>query len=217
MLHEEEMKMKLLIVGVNGRVGSLVAKQAKQRGIEVTGLGENANTFQLEHYLKMNALNLTKEDLVSYDVVVDAVGGWTKDTIPNITKVMIHLADLLNGTKTRLVVVGGAGSLFVNKERTITVDMGKDFPDSWKPLSDAHGAGLKYLRKTDNLNWTYISPACNFVFDGKQEGEYVLGGENLILNSHGESMISYADYAIALVDEVINNKHNKERISVVSK
>lgn len=182
--------MKLLIVGVNGRVGLLVAK---------------------------DALELTKEEVSHYDVVVDAVGGWLEETIPNITKVMIHLADLLTGTKTRLVVVGGAGSLYVNKERTITVDMGKDFPDAWKPLSNAHGVGLKYLRESKDLNWTYISPACNFVFEGEKTGEYQLGGEDLILNSKGESAISYEDYALALVDEVMNNLHNKQRISVVSK
>lgn len=209
--------MKLLIVGVNGRVGSLVAKIALSRGLEVTGLGKGKNTLHLQNYVQKDALELTKEEVSCYDVVVDAVGGWTEETIPNISKVMIHLADLLTGTKTRLLVVGGAGSLYVNKERTITVDMGKDFPDSWKPLSNAHGEGLKYLRESKDLNWTCISPACNFVFEGEKTGEYQLGGEDLILNSKGESVISYEDYALALVDEVMNNSHNKQRISVVSK
>ncbi len=209
--------MKLLIVGVNGRVGSLVAKDALSRGLEVTGLGKGDNSLHLQNYVQKDALELTKEEVSHYDVVVDAVGGWTEETISNITKVMIHLADLLTGTKTRLVVVGGAGSLYVNKERTITVDMGKDFPDSWKPLSNAHGKGLKYLRESKDLNWTYISPACNFVFEREKTGEYQLGGEDLILNSKGESVISYEDYALALVDEVMNNLHNQQRISVVSK
>lgn len=209
--------MKLLVVGVNGRVGGLVANTAQEKGIEVTGLGIGENKNNLKSYLQKNALDITKEDLSSFDVVVDAVGGWTAETIPNITNVMIHLANVLSNTNTRLVVVGGAGSLFVNKERTITVDMGKDFPESWKPLSNAHGKGLNYLRNSTNLNWTYISPACNFVADGEKTGEYKLGGEELILNSNNESVISYSDYAIALVDEIINQKHNKERISVVSK
>lgn len=209
--------MKLLIVGVNGRVGSLVAKIALSRGLEVTGLGKGENTLHLQNNVQKDALELTKEEVSCYDVVVDAVGGWTEETIPNITKVMIHLADLLTETQTRLLVVGGAGSLYVNKERTITVDMGKDFPDSWKPLSNAHGVGLNYLRENKDLNWTYISPACNFVFEGEKTGEYQLGGEDLILNSKGESVISYEDYALALVDEVINNLHNQQRISVVSK
>lgn len=64
--------------------------------------------------------------------------------------------------------MSGAGSLYVNKERTITVDMGKDFPDAWKPLSNAYGEGLKYLRESKDLNWTYISPAGNFAFEGEK-------------------------------------------------
>jgi len=72
------------------------------------------------------------------------------------------------------------------------------------------------LRQAKDLNWIYISPACNFVADGEETGTYKLGGENMILNSKGESTISYADYAIALVDVLESGKYNKERISVVS-
>ena len=66
------------------------------------------------------------------------------------------------------------------------------------------------------MNWTYISPAGDFQADGERTGKYVLGGEELVLNSKGESVISYADYAIAMVDEIESGKHIKERISVVS-
>ena len=208
--------MNILVIGANGRVGSLVVKEALSRGLQVTGLVRK-NNLQIENYIEKDALDLTSEDLKNFDVVVDAVGGWNKQTIPNITNAMIHLANIMQNLNTRLIVVGGAGSLFVNKERTITVDMGKDFPESWKPLSNAHGKGLEYLRKSENLNWTYISPACNFVFDGIETKEYKIGGENLILNSQGESIISYKDYALALVDVIENNQYNTQRISVVSK
>lgn len=209
--------MKVLIVGVNGKVGSLVLKNCIERGIDVSGLGRGENKNNVTSYIQKDVLALISADLEGYDVVVDAVGGWTSETIPNITNAMKHLASILEGTDTRLIVVGGAGSLYVNEERTITVDMGPDFPLDWKPLSNAHGLGLSYLRNSKNLNWTYISPACNFDSNGAFTGEYKLGGENLILNSKGESVISYADYVVALVDEIVNNKHNKERISVVSK
>lgn len=208
--------MKLLIVGVNGKVGSLVYKEAISKNLAVTGLAKGENKNNVINYIKKDAMDLTKDDLKDFDVVVDAVGGWSADTIINITNVMKHLADLLSTSNTRLIVVGGAGSLFVDKEHKITVDMGKEFPKSWKPLSNAHGEGLDYLRNKKDLNWTYISPACNFIFDGEKTGSYKLAGEELVLNSKGESSISYSDYAICLVDEVINNKHNKERISVVS-
>lgn len=209
--------MKIAVVGSNGRVGSLVVKEALNRGFEVIGIAEGNNLTKGIIFIQKNAFDLSKDDLCCFDAVVDAVGGWTPETIPNITNVMNYLAEILTGTKTRLIVVGGAGSLFVNKEKTITVDMGKDFPDDWKPLSAAHGKGLKTLRNTTDLNWTYISPACDFIADGERTGYYKLGGEELIFNHKGESNISYADYAIALVDVIESGKFNKERISVVSK
>ncbi len=209
--------MKIAVVGSNGRVGSLVVKEALNRGFEVTGIAEGNNLTKGITFIQKNAFDLSKDELCCFDAVVDAVGGWTPETIPNITNVMNYLAEILTGTKTRLIVVGGAGSLFVNKEKTITVDMGKDFPDDWKPLSAAHGKGLKTLRNTTDLNWTYISPACDFIADGERTGYYKLGGEELIFNHKGESNISYADYAIALVDVIESGKFNKERISVVSK
>ena len=209
--------MKILVVASNGRVGSLIVKEALEKGLDVTGLGRGENKSGVAKYLKKDALELTKKDVDGFDVIVDAVGGWTEDTISNMPKVMTYLADLLSDTSTKLYVVGGAGSLFIDKERTVTVDMGPSFPESWKPLSSAHGKGLAYLRSKVNLNWIYVSPACNFVADGKKTGEYQIGGENLILNSKGESEISYADYAAAMVNLLLSDKYNKERISINSK
>jgi putative NADH-flavin reductase len=68
----------------------------------------------------------------------------------------------------------------------------------------------------DDVKWTYVSPAGDFQADGERTGKYILGGEELVLNSKGQSVISYADYAIAMVDEIESGKHVKERISVVS-
>lgn len=208
---------KVLVIGSNGKEGSLIVNELVSRGYDVTGLGQSENKTNVKKYIQKNVFDLTKEEVVKYNVVVDALGAWTIDTIPNIGNAIIYLGQLLSGSNTRLIVVGGAGSLFVNDEQTVTVDMGPDFPDDWKPLSSSHGKGLTFLKQTTDLNWTNISPACNFVSDGARTGSYKLGFENLILNSKGESTISYADYAIALVDEIDNNKYNKQRISVVSK
>lgn len=209
--------MKILVVASNGRVGSLVVKEALNKGLDVTGLGRGENKSLTKNYIKKDVFSLTKEEVSKFDVVVDAIGGWEEKTIPAISEGMIYLADLLANTNTKLYVVGGAGSLFVNEEKTITVDMGKDFPESWKPLSSSHGKGLNYLRNKEGLNWIYVSPACNFVADGEKLGTYQIGGEHLVLNSKGLSEISYADYTLALVDIIISNKFNKERISLNSK
>ena len=75
---------------------------------------------------------------------------------------------------------------------------------------------LGELRKRDDVRWTYISPAGDFRADGERTGKYVLGGEELVLNSNGESIISYADYAIAVIDEAVSGGNVQKRISVVS-
>ena len=110
---------------------------------------------------------------------------------------------------------GKAGSLFVNPEHTLTVADGKDFPDAFKPLAQAHAQALDYLRTQDDVNWTYISPAADFQAEAERTGKYILAGEELTLNKKGQSVISYADYAIAMVDEITSGSHNKEQISVV--
>ena len=90
------------------------------------------------------------------------------------------------------------------------------FLEAAMPVVNGHGKALEELRRFDDVNWTYVSPAGDFQADGERTGKYILGGEELVLNSKGESVISYADYAIAMIDEIESGKHIKERISVVS-
>lgn len=127
------------------------------------------------------------------------------------------MCDALSGKDTRLLVVGGAGSLYVNPEHTACVADGPDFPDMFKPLANAMAKALSELRKRDDVKWTYISPAGDFQADGERTGKYILGGEELVLNEQGESVISYADYAIAMADEIEKGNHIQQRISVVKK
>ena len=208
---------KIAVVAANGRAGQLVVKEATDRGFDVTAIVREENKTVAPHVIVKDALDLTAQDLAGFDAVVDAVGGWMPETIPAITEAAVHLADTLAGTDTRLIVVGGAGSLFVNPEHTVTVDMGPDFPEDWKPLSAAHGAALANLRQRKNVNWTYVSPAADFQADGQRTGAYTLAGEELTLNAAGESTVSYADYAIAIVDLIESGEHVRERVSVVSK
>ena len=93
---------------------------------------------------------------------------------------------------------------------------GADFPDIFKPLASNMGKALNELRERNDVKWTYISPAGDFQADGERTGKYILGGEELVLNSKGESVISYADYAIAMIDEATKGNHINQRISVVA-
>lgn len=113
------------------------------------------------------------------------------------------------------MIVGGAGSLFVNPEHTAMLSDSPDFPDAFKPVASATGKALGELRKRQDVKWTYISPAADFQADGARSGKYILAGEEFTLNARGESVISYADYAIAMVDEIEKDGHIRERISVV--
>ena len=212
-----EKNLKVAVVAANGRVGQLVVEETTRRGMDVTAVVCGENKTAAEKSLVTDALGLTAADLAGFDAVVDAAGGWTPETIPAITNVAVHLADCVAGTSTRLVVVGGAGSLFVNPEHTATVDQGPDFPEDWKPLSAAHGAALANLRGRADVAWTYVSPAADFQADGERTGEYTLAGEELTLNAAGQSTVSYADYAIAIVDLLESGEHVCERVSVVSK
>ena len=114
-------------------------------------------------------------------------------------------------------MVGGAGSLYVNPEHTACVADGPDFPDAFKPLAAAMAQALAQLRNRSDVKWTYLSPAGDFQAEGQRTGKYILGGEELTLNAQGESIISYADYAIAMMDEAEKGNHIQQRISVVRK
>lgn len=207
--------MKIAVVCANGKAGQLIVKEAADRGLDVTAVVRGENKSKTDKVITKDLFSLTAEDVKDFDVVVDAFGAWTPDVLPQHSTSLKHLCDIVSGTDTRLLVVGGAGSLYVNPEHTAQVMNGPDFPDMFKPLAAAQGKALEELRKRNDVKWTFISPACDFQADGERTGKYILAGEELTLNSKGESIISYADYAVAMVDEITNGSHIRQRISVV--
>ncbi|WP_321386509.1 NAD(P)-dependent oxidoreductase [uncultured Enterococcus sp.] len=209
--------MKIAVVAANGKAGTLIVEEAVARGHEVTAVVRHENKTKAQNQLVKDLYDLTKEDLQDFDVVVDAFGIFDPDKLDEHQTSLKHLADSLSGTATRLLVVGGAGSLYVNPEHTVKLMDTPDFPDAFKGLASNMGKALEALKARDDVNWIYISPAADFQADGEKTGSYQVAGEELTMNSKGESIISYADYAIAMVDEIENGEHSKERISVVSK
>ena len=207
--------MKMAVVCANGKAGKWIVKEAMARGLDVTAVVRGENRTEAKRALVKDLYDLTAEDLKEFDVVVDAFGAWTPETLPQHSASLKHLCDILSGTDVRLLVVGGAGSLYVNPEHTAQVMDGPDFPDAFKPLASNMGAALSELRRRDDVKWTYLSPTADFQADGERTGKYLLGGEELTLNGRGESVISYADYAIAMVDEAVSGNHIRQRISTV--
>lgn len=208
--------MKIAVVAAAGKAGRKIVREAADRGMDVTAFVRTASEIDGAHTTVVRDIfDLTAEDFAGFDAVVDAFGAWTPETLPQHSTSLAHLCDILSGTDVRLLVVGGAGSLYVNAEHTICVSDTPDFPDAFKPLAAAMAKALGELRARKDVQWTYISPAGDFQADGERSGKYILGGEELTLNERGESIISYADYAIAMVDEIENGDHIQQRISVV--
>ncbi|WP_349770263.1 NAD(P)H-binding protein, partial [Hungatella sp.] len=158
--------MKMAVVCANGKAGRLIVEKAVERGIEVTAVVREENRSSTQNVIKKDLFSLVPEDLAGFDAVIDAFGAWTPETLPQHSSSLKHLCDLLSGTGTRLLVVGGAGSLYVNPDHTAQVMDGPDFPEAFVPLAGSMGQALDELRKREDVRWTYLSPACDFRADG---------------------------------------------------
>lgn len=208
--------MKIAVICANGKAGKLIVKEAVERGLDVTAVVRGENHTVATQVIKKDLFDLTVSDLEGFDVIIDAFGAWTPETLPQHSTSLKHLCDLMSDKNARLLIVGGAGSLYINAEHTTQVMDGPDFPDIFKPLASHMGKALEELRIRNDVKWTYVSPAGDFQAEGARTGNYILGGEELTLNSKGQSVISYADYAIAMIDEAVKGKYIQQRISVVA-
>ncbi|HEM3576475.1 TPA: NAD(P)-dependent oxidoreductase [Streptococcus suis] len=206
--------MKIAIIAANGQAGQAIANEAVERGHQVTAIVRSENKSAAQEAIQKDALDLTKEDLAGLDVVVNAFGAWTPETLPDHSRLAEHLATILADSPTRLLVVGGAGSLYLDESQTVMLKDTPDFPAEYLPIAEAMGAGLAIYRQATAVNWTYISPAADFDAEGPKSGTYTLAGEVFQVNAQGQSYISYADYAVALVDIAEKGGYKQERISV---
>ena len=113
------MNKKIAVVAAGGRVSRKVISEAVRRGFDVTAFGRKAeNMTDAQHYVQKDILDLTAADLAGFDAVVDGFGAWTPETLPSYMTTTEHLCQILSGSPVRLLIVGGAGSLFTNKEHT---------------------------------------------------------------------------------------------------
>ncbi|MQS89770.1 NAD(P)-dependent oxidoreductase [Companilactobacillus mishanensis] len=204
--------MKIAVIGANGKEGSMIVKETQSRNIDVTSIVRDAKKSPTDKYIVSDIFGLKKEDIKSFDAVVNATGFFGDDVVKFVPSIE-HLVEIFSGEKTRLLVVGGAGSLYLDDSHTQKLYQSDGFPDSVKPLSEEMGKSLDVLKKS-NINWTYVSPAADFDFKAEKTGKYVVAGEELTFDKNNNSKISYADYAIAMVDEIEESKHENERISV---
>ncbi len=208
---------KIAIIGANGKQGLCLTNEAVSRGFAVTAIIRQAECKNSKaSVLQKDLFDLTREDLISFDAVIDAFGVWEPSRFDEHCTSLRLLCDCLENSKTRLLIVGGAGCLYADKEHTTMLLDTSDFPKEFFPLAKAETDAFLELQKRKGVLWTYLSPPLDFRPDGKRTGKYTLAGKELPFNSSGESTISYADYAVAMIDEVENGAFIQDNFSVVS-
>jgi len=208
--------MKVAVIGAAGKAGQKIAALAVSRGHEVTaivrpGTGERAPQgcaiFEKDLFL------LTADDICSYDAIIDAFGSRRGAEDDHITSLR-HLTQLIRSyPQIRLLVVGGAGSLYADEDgNSLVID---SIPEQYQAVPRAMATAFAELRES-GVKWTYFSPAARFDPNGRRTGRYILGSDYVFPNSLGESYISYEDYAIAMVDELEQGRFIGRRFTAVS-
>ncbi|MFC5589779.1 NAD(P)-dependent oxidoreductase [Sporosarcina soli] len=210
--------MKIGIIGATGKAGSLIGKEASERGHDITAIVRNAAKLSEEEYaiLEKDIFDLKAEDLQQFDVVVNAFGAPAGQEHLHVDAGRVLIEAMKGATDTRLIVVGGAGSLFVDEAQTIRLIETPEFPKEFFATAANQGKNLEDLQNTNSVKWTFISPAAFFNPEGKRTGSYQKGKDNLIVNSNGDSYVSYADFAIAVLDEIENPQYINGRFTLVS-
>lgn len=207
--------MKIAIIGANGKTGVNLVKEALKQGYDVTAIVRNKEYKNGDvKVVHKDIFELTKADLAGFDAVISAFGAFTDATFPLYKKVAVHLANLLSGSSTRLIIVGGAGTLLVDDKGTMAMDT-PGFPPEYMGVARAAAESFFELKTKSDVLWTYVSPAGDYDANGARTGKYVLGNDHVILNSQNESYISYADLAIAIIDELKNGAFVQKRFTAV--
>ncbi|ENC9837291.1 NAD(P)-dependent oxidoreductase [Vibrio fluvialis] len=207
--------MKVAVLGASGWIGSHIVEEAQARGHEVIAVvrdpakvsaqGVDVRQFDLQAGGDLAAA------VAGADVVVASIGGRASGAHDIVAKTATTMLEQLpQAGVERLLWVGGAGSLEVAPGvKLVTVP---DFPEAYKAEALAQGEALDVFKaSTSSVNWTFMSPAAE-IFPGEKQGAYRVGGDQLLSDAEGNSRISVADYAAALVDELESAAHPRQRI-----
>ena len=209
--------MKVALIGASGFVGSALLKELLHRGHDVVALARHPEKIAAQPHLTVVAADVMQatqvQDAVKgTDAVVSAYNaGWTN---PNIyADFMAGSRAIVQGVKAagvkRYLVVGGAGSLFIQGQQLV------DSPDF--PAATAAREMLTELVKESSLDWTLLSPPISLQLDGLGErtGHYRTGKDEPLMQPDGQpGTISAADLAVAMVDALEQGKHQRERFTV---
>jgi uncharacterized protein len=207
--------LKVVLYGATGKAGSVILNELVDRGHTVVAAARTPEKVQ-----KLKNVSTVQDDLSDpaktvgivkdADAIVSAYGPPPDDTSQIIGATDRLVKGIQQAGGPRLIVVGGAASLFVAPG--VTVRESGHLPKEWIPIADAHIQVLKNLKQS-SIDWTYFSPA-GFFEPGQRTGKFRLGKDDLIVDAQGNSRISFQDYAIALVDELENPQHRRDRFTI---
>ena len=217
--------MKIALIGATGFVGSAVLTELLRRQHDVTALVRHPARIAPQQGLSARALDAEDADAVAaavrgHDAVVSAFNpGW--DTPDLYARFMAGSSAIVAGVAQsgvkRLLVVGGAGSLFVGPgvQMVDTPEFAAHVPANVVPGARAARDALTALRGNTALEWTFLSPPA-LLAPGERTGRYRVGGEQLLMDSALPAGISVADLAVAIADEIENPKHLRARFTVAT-
>ncbi len=201
--------MKVALIGASGKIGSQILSELRARGHSVSAIARHP-----EKIATGTGVTAVRADVADANALAAALRG--HDAV--ISAVRFRNFDpqtLLGAIKTsgvkRLIMVGGAGSLEA-KPGVALVDT-PDFPEAAKPEATAGRDALKVLRTKRSLDWTFLSPSA-VIAPGERTGKFRLGKDAVLIGADGKSRISIPDYAIALVDELEDPRHVRQRFTV---
>lgn len=197
--------MKIALIAATGNIGRHIAREAVQRGHEVTAILRSAKALPEElHDIRTTVAQLDDHAALAaairgHDVLASAFGPGGENYHAIVDTASHLVAAARAAGIRRLIVVGGAGSLEVAPGLQL-VDT-PDFPAAYKPYALAHREALAVLRTATDLDWTFFAPAAE-IGPGEKRGVFRTGEKTLIATADGRSAISYADYAAAFVGEI---------------
>lgn len=215
--------MRVAVIGATGFVGSHIVEELVNRNQSIKAFARNTeNVLDSKNVAKValdvNDVQALATDLKGADVVVSAFNaGWTN---PNIYEdylkgaKAIEEATKLAGVK-RLIVIGGAGSLYVNDQKELQIVDAPDFPEQIKQGALAARDYYNILKQDNELDWTMFSPAPEMHqgTSGERKGTYRLGNDVPVFNAEGRSILSVEDVAVVIADEIKNANHIKIRFT----
>jgi putative NADH-flavin reductase len=211
--------MKIAIIGATGKSGSMILSEALRRNLDCTAIVRRPERLNMNvPFMQRDVFDITTDDIIPFDVIVSAFGNEDYNNQKQHIDVVMHYQAILENSEKRLITVGAAGHLFTDESRATKLYDEKQW------VSDEVRPGCivlerSYLTLKNNsigFDWTYMAPAIVYSWEGERTGKYQSALDIVVKNSRGESFISYADYAVAMLDEIENPQYINTMFTVAN-